>query len=302
MAFRCAPPMKLRCLNFTAESFLARVLPLFLALGPLALSVQAADPLDTPALLRAADTALKGGQSAEAIKLADKILAADPKDFRALFIRGRAHEEATNSAKAIADYDASLKSNPKAAIVLQKRGELHFKLGNFAESIADFDKFIEAIPEQAPHHWQRGISLYYAGRFEDGRKQFESHQTVNPYDVENAVWHFLCVARASGAEKAKAALIPIERDSRIPMMQILALFGGKAKPEDVIAAAKTGNAAQQDNQLFYAHLYLGLYFEAIGDAKLAREHILKAATDFKAEHYMGDVARVHAQVLRKRSK
>ena len=302
MAFRCAPRMKLRHLNSAAKSFLAPALLLSLALSPWTISVQAAESTDAPALLRAADTALKSGQPAEAIKLADKILAADPKDFRALFLRGRAHEDSKNSAQAIADYDASLKSNPKATVVFQKRGELHFKLGNFAESIADFDKFIEAMPEQAPHHWQRGISLYYARRFEDGRKQFESHQTVNPYDVENAVWHFLCVARASGAEKAKAALIPIERDSRIPMMQILALFAGKAKPDDVLAAAKTGNAAQQDNQLFYAHLYLGLYFEAIGEAKLAREHILKAATDFKAEHYMGDVARVHAQVLRKQSK
>lgn len=284
------------------KELLVRALLLTLPFTPPAAQVGAAETTDTPALLRAADTALKSGQPAEAIKLADKILTADPRDFRALFLRGRAHEESKNSAKAIADYDASLKVNPKATIVYQKRGELHFKLGNFAESIADFDKFIEAMPEQAPHHWQRGISLYYAGRFEDGRKQFESHQTVNPYDVENAVWHFLCVARASSPEKAKVALIPIERDARIPMMQILALFGGKVKAEDVLAAARTGSAAQQDNQLFYAHLYLGLYFEAIGDAKLAREHILKAATDFKAEHYMGDVARIHAQVLRKQSK
>jgi len=302
MLFRCAPRMKLRCFSSAFKAVLTRTLVLSAAIASLAIQIHAADPLDTPALLRAADAAIKAGQPAEAIKLADKILAADPKDYRALFYRGRAYEESKDTAKALADYDASLKSNPKAAIVLQKRGELQFKLGNFAASIADFDKFIEAMPEQAPHHWQRGISLYYAARFEDGRKQFESHQTVNPYDVENAVWHFLCVARASGAEKAKAALIPIERDSRIPMMQILALFGGKGKPEDVLAAAKTGSAAQQENQLFYAHLYLGLYFEAIGDAKLAREHILKAATGFKAEHYMGDVARVHAQVLRKQSK
>lgn len=194
---------------------------------------------------------------------------------------------------------AALAQNPDT---WQKKGEDAFRTGKFVESVEAFDQVLKLVPTYSAQHWQRGISLYYAGRFEDGRKQFESHQTVNPYDVENAVWHFLCVARASGAAKAKAALIPIERDSRIPMMQILALFGGKAKPEDVIAAAKTGNAAQQDNQLFYAHLYLGLYFEAIGDAKLAREHILKAATDFKAEHYMGDVARVHAQVFRKRSK
>jgi lipoprotein NlpI len=201
--------------------------------------------------------------------------------------------------KSLADYDAGLKLNPKATMGYQFRGAQHFRAGRFREAVADFDKFIELAPEQAPHHWQRGIALYYAGRFDDGRKQFELHQTANPYDVENAVWHFLCVARGSSLEKARAGLIPIERDSRVPMMQIHALFAGKAKPEDVMKAAEAGNASAQEkeNQLFYAHLYLGLYYEATGDSKLAREHIVKAATQFKADHYMGDVARVHAQTL-----
>lgn len=264
--------------------------------------LHAAEPADAQTLLRTADASIRAGKPTEAIPITDKVLAADPKDFRALFIRGRAHEALKNNIKALADYDAGLKANPEATLIYQQRGELHFKLGNFPESIADFDKFILALPEQSPHHWQRGISLYYAGRFDDGRKQFELHQTVNPYDVENAVWHFLCVARASGAEQARGKLIPIERDARIPMMQIHALFAGKSKPEDLMDAAKKGSPAQVENQLFYAHLYLGLYYEAVGDAKLAREHILKAATDFKAEHYMGDVARVHAAVLRKQTK
>lgn len=262
----------------------------------------AAETVDATALLRSAEAALKSGKPAEAISFAGNILATDPKDYRAWFLRARAYEESRDYAKAIADYDAGLKLNTNVAVAWQRRGEAHFRLGHFKESIADFDRFIELLPAQAPQHWQRGIALYYAGRYEDGRKQFELHQTVNSRDVENAVWHFLCVARASGAEKARAALIPIEGDARVPMAQVHALFGGKAKPEDVLAAAKAGDAPSDrlDHQLFYAHLYLGLYFEAIGDIKPAREHIFKAATAFKADHYMGDVARVHAQVLRKK--
>jgi lipoprotein NlpI len=86
------------------------------------------------------------------------------------------------------------------------------------------------------------------------------------------------------------------------MMQVHALFAGKAKPEDVLAAAQAGNlpAARLEDQVFYAHLYLGLYHEAAGDERRAREHIFKAADDFKAGHYMGDVARVHAAWLRKK--
>jgi lipoprotein NlpI len=264
----------------------------------------AAEPVDATSLLRSADDALKNGKPAEAIALAGKILAADPKDFRALLLRARAQEQSRDYAKAVIDYDAVLKLNTNAALAYQRRGEAHFRLAQFKESIADFDRFIELMPAQAPQHWQRGIALYYAGRYEDGRKQFELHQTVNPHDVENAVWHFLCVARASGAEKARAALIPIEGDARVPMAQVHTLFAGKARPEDVLAAARAGDPPPDrlDNQLFYAHLYLGLYFEAIGETKLAREHIFKAATGFKADHYMGDVARVHAQMLRKQSK
>lgn len=262
----------------------------------------AGDEIDT--LLRAADNALKNGKPAEAIALAGKILATEPQHFRALLYRANAHEQLRDYPKAVTDYDAVLKLNTNAALVFQRRGEAHFRLGRFKESIADFDRVIELRPAQAPQHWQRGIALYYAGRYEDGRKQFELHQTVNSRDVENAVWHFLCVARASGVEKARAALISIEGDARVPMAQVHALFADKAKPEDVLAAAKAGSppADQLDTQLFYAHLYLGLYYEAMGDARLAREHIFKAATGFKADHYMGDVARVHAQVLRGKAK
>ncbi len=101
-------------------------------------------------------------------------------------------------------------------------------------------------------------------------------------------------------EKARASLIPIEGDARVPMKEVHALFGGKAKPEDVLTAALAGNPPQArlDHQLFYAHLYLGLYFEAIGDKKLAGEHIFQAAELSKENDYMGDVARVHAQLLR----
>ena len=256
-------------------------------------------PIDAP--LRGAEAAFKQQDYARAIELANKIIAGKPNDFRIYFLRARAFEELRQFDKAVPDLDEGLKLNPKASMGYQFRGVQQFRLGHFAQSVADFDKFIEFAPGQAPYHWQRGISLYYAKRYEDGRKQFELHQTVNPNDVENAVWHFLCVTRASGLEKARAALIPIERDARVPMMQLHGLFAGKLKVEEVLAAARAGEppAAELDNRLFYTHLYLGLYFEAIGDAKQSREHILKAATGFKAEHYMGDVARVHAQLLAK---
>jgi lipoprotein NlpI len=39
-----------------------------------------------------------------------------------------------------------------------------------------------------------------------------------------------------------------------------------------------------------------LYFEALGDAAKAREHILQAAGPFRMDHYMGKVAVMHAKL------
>jgi len=176
----------------------------------------------------------------------------------------------------------------------QARAEADFENGRFAESAAAFDSLAKADPAQAPYLWQRGIALYYAGRYNDCRRQFESHRTVNPNDVENAAWHFLCVARAESPAKARAALLPVGPDARVPMRQVYQMFRGTLTPEQVLSAA----GSQPDGQ-FYAHLYLGLYFEALGMKDRALEHIKIAAADrFERDGgYMHMVARVHLRSL-----
>lgn len=176
------------------------------------------------------------------------------------------------------------------------RGIIHFRGGRVAESVAEFDTVARLAPEEAPYLWQRGIALYYAGRYRDCRAQFESHRTVNPNDVENAAWHFLCVARAESAEKARAALLPVGPDARVPMREIYLMFQGALNPEQVLAAA----GADVESQ-FYAHLYAGLYFEALGRKADALAHIRDAAADryAAAGGYMHMVARVHRDILQR---
>jgi len=178
-----------------------------------------------------------------------------------------------------------------------ERAVTAFEKGQVADSAANFDRLAAMVPDSAPQLWQRGIALYYAGRYADCRAQFESHRTVNPDDVENAAWHFLCVARAESAEKARAALLPVGPDPRSPMREIYSMFGGRLTPDAVVSAA--GNRPQA---VFYAHLYVGLYDEAIGNSKGALEHITLAAADRYADvgGYMHTVAKVHLALRRAR--
>ena len=172
-----------------------------------------------------------------------------------------------------------------------------FSAGRVVEAAAGFDQVARAQPDSAPQLWQRGIALYYAGRYEDCRRQFESHLTVNPNDVENSAWHFLCVARAESPGAALEALLPVGPDARSPMREIYEMFRGRMTPQAVLAAAGGRPGAR-----FYAHLYRGLYHEAFGRTEAAREEIFLAADDQFAQvgGYMHMVAVVHRELLAQR--
>jgi lipoprotein NlpI len=261
----------------------------------------AADDDSAATYRRQALAALQKKDATKALELAGKAVEADPKDARNHYLRGVAHEELRHHAEAIADFNRCLELDPKFAEAYDHRGSEQFKLGKVKESLADFDRFLELQPQAAPAHWKRGLSLYYVGRYDDGRKQFLAGEKVFANDVENAVWHFLCNAHEAGIDKARAEMLKIGRDARVPMMEVYDLYLGKAKPADVLAAAEAGDvpAGLRKEQRFYGHLYLGLYFDAVGSKRKALEHLSLAEDKYRIGHYMGDVAHIHAEKLRK---
>jgi lipoprotein NlpI len=258
-----------------------------------------ADPVDET--LRDARGALKMGKTDEALALANKAVEAAPRKADAYAVRGAVYEALHKHAEAVADFDKALDLDPKLADAYDRRGSEHFKLGHLTESLADFDRYLELRPDDRPRHWKRGITCYYLGKFDEGKKQFEGYEKVDTNDVENAVWHFLCNARATNVEKARAAMLKIGQDKRVPMMKVYDLYLGKAKPDDVLAVVKEGDPKGDEltERLFYAHLYLGLYYEVQGDKKKALEHLSTATDDYKIGHYMWDVAHVHKELLKK---
>ena len=182
----------------------------------------------------------------------------------------------------------STASSPRAIL---DRAEEDFFAARIPESVAGFDRLVKLQPSGAPDLWQRGIALYYAGRYADCRAQFESHRTVNPADVENAAWHYLCVARAESPARARAALLPVGADPRRPMREVYQMFQGTLAPDAVLAAG-----GKEPRARFYALLYVGLFHEAQGNAA-ARTYITQAASDeFAVGGYMNRVAQVHAQL------
>jgi len=232
------------------------------------------------------------------LKRLDSAIVAAPRDAKLLAQRAAVHAALGDSASSIADYDHALGLGEPTAALFDARGGEYFKFGNIHASIEDFDRAIKLKPDEEPWHWKRGISYYYAERWDDGRRQFEGYQSVDDNDVENAVWRFLCMARKSDIEAARADMLKIRRDPRVPMMEIYELYSGRLKPDDVLTAAEGGSPSPEElnARRFYAHLYLGLYYEVSGDASLARKH-LDMARSHRIGHYMWNVADVHAERL-----
>ncbi|MBM3846890.1 MAG: tetratricopeptide repeat protein [Verrucomicrobia bacterium] len=255
-------------------------------------------------ILGDAQAAYARGDKAEALSLINKAIKAEPDYPRGYFARARLHTASGESQKAVEDFDQAIRLNPADADSYHLRGVEHFFLGHTADSVRDFNQYIAINPAGMPYHWQRGIALYYAEQYAEGRRQFEAHQTVNAQDVENSAWHYFCVARAEGVDKARSLWLPVTSDPRIPMMQIQALMSGTGTPEQVLQAAEAVNAsaATRQRQLFYAHLYLGLYYEVHGDMKKSREHIGLSLPQVAKDDYMGRVAMVHDKLRKEGDK
>ncbi len=250
-------------------------------------------------LLQDALVALRSGDSNRALELStDHLERNGTPDPAAFLIRAQAHTGLEDYQSAAQDYEQLATLEPESAQVMLELGAAHFRNQDMEASVLAFDEAIRLASHIQAQLWQRGISQYYAGRFDDCANQFEIHRTVNPQDVENSVWHFLCVAASKDFDSAVDGLIPIDRDSRVPMMEVFALFGGKETAEGVLhAAEQAGTRGTGNGPSFYAHLYLGLYYEAAGKHALSAQHIAQAVRSKQAGNYMWQVARVH-QALR----
>ncbi|MGB7347347.1 MAG: tetratricopeptide repeat protein [Pirellulaceae bacterium] len=198
---------------------------------------------------------------------------------------------------AIASADRMIKAYPQDSRAMLLSADIYLRAGKPLWAVRMFDRYLEDKPEAKAELWQRGIALYFIGDYEKATEQFEEHRRVNPNDVENAAWHFLCVAKAESFAAARENVLPAPNDTRVPMKQVLGLL----KTGDTDAVNTAVNATQVDTSerqsaQFYGDFYLGLYADAKGDQNAAQKLMNRAVED-APRNYMGDVARVYANYL-----
>ena len=255
--------------------------------------------------LKRAQDAILRGETEEALKFASRAVLADQTNFVGYKFRGELNAQLRKFDAAVMDFTMAYRHAPHRLELLRLRARTQFKAGRLHDAIADWEMFTKRQPDvsQDPYLFTLGIAYAIAGRDEDARKRFEWYDVVQGNDAEAAAWHFLAVARHSGVAAARERLLEITEDKRIPLMQVYAMLRGELRPGRVLAAARAGEPTprEQERSMFYAHLYLGVFFEATGKPGLARVYLRRAAAgeaigDVTMD-YMREVARVFADEL-----
>jgi lipoprotein NlpI len=202
-----------------------------------------------------------------------------------------------DSTSALRAADALVEQHAEQASARLLAADVYLRCGKFKEAVKWFDRYLEVSPQSLPSLWQRGIALYFVHDYKRGAAQFEEHRKVNPNDVENAAWHFLCVAKLDSIDEARRMVLPAPNDPRLPMEEVLAMLssGDAESVRKRMEALPAGSSARRQAD-FYGSFYLGLHADAMGKRDEAL-HWLRQAAANAPHHYMGDVARVYVAFL-----
>jgi len=129
------------------------------------------------------------------------------------------------------------------------------------------------------------------------REQFEGYENVDTNDVENAVWHFMCVARKDGVEKARAGLLKIGKEKAPQLSSQGKLSASQIATEmrKLIEAMPVGQVSQPIVQKNGIGVIMVCGKSNSGGAGMSRdevgETILRQRFDTLARRYLRDLRR-----------
>lgn len=160
-----------------------------------------------------------------------------------------------------------------------RKGIEYVTTGRVDDALLAFDRANRANSSQALP--QRGILLYCVGDFENAQAQLGADITILEKPkfqkiIELRIWRSACLFRLGRREEALNVLdiantinLPCDKHSLV-MNYTAQFFAGERPIEDILEFF--GNEDEKDvmGRRYYGNMYLGLYFDAMGEKDLAQ--------------------------------
>lgn len=176
------------------------------------------------------------------------------------------------------ELDAAIQKTPANLSLYSRRGDLNFFLADFDKAVADYQKMIELDPKQDENHWRLGLAYYLAGDFVKSAEQFEKDFKFDDVDRENGLWHFLARAGIDGIGSAQLQMLRYKKpDPREPMNDLYDLYGGVIKTEEFFRGLQQKGLMTNQQVMFYARLYAGIFEDLNGNHDQAKKFLGMAA-------------------------
>lgn len=174
-------------------------------------------------------------------------------------------------------------------------------VGDAEASLELFDAILAIDASLSPLLWQRGLALFYKGSYAAGAAQFLNDVTANGNDVEEVVWHHLCLCQLRAPEfPAHAAahmrapsLLACGFDDRPVMHLVQQLYeSGATNPAE---GARRLLSSRMTDHGSYGRFYAALWLEVVCRDHAAALPLFAAAAEAPTEDFMGRVMRMHAR-------
>lgn len=171
-------------------------------------------------------SALRAGNSAEAVQLADQGLAGSPNDPQLWTLKGIALSAQKNSKQALDAYHHALRSAPNYLPALEGAAQIQYEAGN-KEAVTLLQRIAQLRPTDQTSRAMLGALAYKEGNCPEAIREFEQSQSAIRTQPDAMQEYGACLLRLKQADKAVAVF-----------QQLLA-----SHPED--PRARTGLASVQ---------------------------------------------------------
>ncbi|HEV2262784.1 MAG TPA: tetratricopeptide repeat protein [Candidatus Rubrimentiphilum sp.] len=215
-----------------------------------------------------------GKQPAVAIALWTKALQIEPDDPEALDFRARDYEKLGQYDRAAEDFTREIQARSGTAVVslYNTRGIAYDHLGKHNLALADFTRAINSAPTKELYYDNRAALLFKMGRYSDSARDFLTvfKMTHNP---GIALLAHIARRRAGANDAAEfAANVGGVRNRGAWPDQLIDLYLGKARPNDVISAG-TRAGDKCNTQFFVAEWQILQH-----NAAAAKPYLMQAKT------------------------
>jgi lipoprotein NlpI len=212
-----------------------------------------------------------------AVRAMDKVLALTPDDPIAHNERGVLLAMLGRRKEALAEYDRAIALKPDYPEVYYNRGLVYEDQEQFAPAVADFDKLVRLKPNFAPAYESRGLGRFALGDFAGAAGDFERGLALDPsVDIYRALWLHLARARMKMPDSEELAHNSARFNNRRWPAPVVALFLGKATPDEIEAAAGQGEPEDLAGQRCDAAFYLGEFALEHDEPVRARQELQQA--------------------------